>query len=188
MEAFFDALAHNWVEDDSEYGIRQELVDAMALPPGQVILDIGCGKGVMEQHLIQTNPRRILAVDLSGEMIQAARARYDDPRMEFRCGDLLAMEMDAVDAALVFNAYPHFLDKQRLVNCLAGCVRPGGVVCVCHSRSRAVINARHREGLAFTLSAPLRPAAEEAAEFQEYFDLLGTVDDARCYSIRLRRK
>jgi len=188
IKAFFDRLAPVWIDREEEAAARDALVERMAIPEGSVIADIGCGKGVMETHLLRREPRGIVAIDLSEEMIAAAHERYNDLRVQFLCGDFLELDLPVFDAAVIFNAYPHFLDKPALVQKLTENVRSGGIVSICHSASREVINSRHDNHSAPAVSTLLRPAAEEAAEFAKYFEVNKCEENEESYFIRLVRK
>ncbi|MDL2232450.1 class I SAM-dependent methyltransferase [Ruminococcaceae bacterium OttesenSCG-928-L11] len=187
IRRFFDGLAATWESPQSEAGVRDRIVELIELPEAAVIADIGCGKGVMFPHLLRTNPAQLLAVELSGEMLAQAQKEHADPRIAYCPGDLLSLELPPVDAAVIFNAYPHFLDKPALARRLARLVKPGGKAVIAHSRSKELINGRHRSTLAFTLSVPLQEPAREAAEFAPYFEADTLIDTDEMYFIRLIR-
>jgi demethylmenaquinone methyltransferase/2-methoxy-6-polyprenyl-1,4-benzoquinol methylase len=184
---FFDRLAPNWTDNAAEYDQREALTERIGLPEKAVIADIGCGKGVMLPHLLKRNPGQIIAVDLSGEMIKAARAAHQDERIRFIRGDLLELELPQLDAAVLFNAYPHFMDKAALARKLTLLVRPGGIVAIMHSAGRAVINGRHERASGPVIAAHLRDAKQEAAEFAPAFALDVYEETENHYFIRLIR-
>ena len=191
MRDFFDNLAPEWLDVPEEHGVRERLVEMMKLPEGMTILDIGCGKGVMEEHLLKCSPQKIIAVDLSEKMIASARQRYNDPRISFLCGDLFDLDLPRADVAVFFNAYPHFIDKFALSKRIAALLRPGGVFIICHSRSRDMINGRHDNKThtppLFRLSVPLRNAELEAEAFTDNFVLDCCEDTEQLFFIRLIR-
>jgi len=187
MAAFFDALAQGWDNSPGEYDKREKLVSMMGLPTGSVIADIGCGRGVMFEHLLKTGPAKVIAIDLSGEMIRLARESFDDERIEYLHGDFLDAALPMLDAAVIFNSYPHFIDKEALAVRLGQAVRKNGIVMIAHSQGRAVINGRHKGG-ASKLSVPLESAADEGGKFEEFFAVDILVDDEDIYFVKMRRK
>ncbi len=187
MAAFFDSLAPQWENDPAESGVRERLVAMMKLPPGGVAADIGCGKGVMLEHLLATGPTAIIAVDISDEMLKAARELCGDSRVTFCHGDFLQAALPVLDAAVLFNAYPHFLDKPALAAKLARAVRPGGIAVIAHSHGRAWINGLHRSGGAAALSVALEDARTEAGRFAPYFKPDALIDSDEVYFIRMTR-
>ncbi|MEW6583690.1 MAG: class I SAM-dependent methyltransferase [Actinomycetota bacterium] len=114
------------------------LVDAMSLPPGSLVLDAGCGPGLVA-HAILTHPggHRVIGVDLSGEMIRRARTRcapFGD-RVELVHGPLADVaaavhrgDRPPVDAAVTRLVLHHVPDTRAFVAAIAASVRPGGTV------------------------------------------------------------
>ena len=187
MRKFFDKLAGGWEADPAEFDVRETLVEMMRIPGGSTIADIACGRGVMIPHLLKTDPARIIGIDLSGEMIKYAREQHTDERVEFICADLLDASLPPLDAAVIFNSYPHFLDKSSLRVKLAEVVKPGGILIIAHSVSKEHINSRHKSPETSSLSVPLRTARDEAAEFMPEFSPDVCIDTDTQYFIRLIR-
>ncbi|MDR2514671.1 MAG: class I SAM-dependent methyltransferase [Christensenellaceae bacterium] len=158
VRAFFDRLAPSWHENPADFGARERIVEKMALMGDAIVADIGCGKGVMAPHLLRARPKLVIGVDLSGGMIAGARARFaGEERLQFLCGDFLTLPLPPLDGALLYNAYPHFLNKPVLAKKLVESLKPGGVLLIAHAAGRVSVNLRHSGGAAMPLSAPLRP-------------------------------
>ena len=187
MAAYFDGLAPGWDDAPAEQEAREKLTAMMALSPNGVIADVGCGRGVMFEHLLRTGPAKLIAIDVSSEMLRLAKERFCDGRIEYVHGDFLDVSLPPLDAVLFFNAYPHFLDKAALAGRLAQVLKKGGALIIAHSRSRAEINGRHRGGGASKLSAPLESAEAEAAKFQKDFATDALVD-GELYFIKMIRR
>lgn len=187
MKDFFDNLAPVWEINEEEYGIRERLIDMIDLKKGSLIADIGCGKGVMFGHLLKTEPRKIIAVDISSEMLKYAKESFSDERITCINEDVLTASLPVLDAALIFNSYPHFIDKRALAKKLAEHIRPDGCIVIAHSCSKKQINGRHKEGSAVKLSVPLRSAQEEAQEFLPYFISEKFVDNDELYFLKMIR-
>ena len=188
MQSFFDRLAADWDSCPDEYETREKIVSLAEIPKGSVIADIGCGRGVMFEHLLKTEPKKLIAVDLSGEMIRHAKEKFSDPRIAFFNEDLLEMSLPEVDAAIIYNAYPHFLDKHALGGKLAEVIGQGGILIIAHGRSRALINGTHRGERVSTLSVPLDEVEKEAAKFEAFFRMETVLDNDQFYFLKLRRK
>lgn len=114
------------------------LVAGAGIPPGSLVLDGGCGPGlVAEAVLADPGGHRVLGVDLSGEMVRRAAercARFDD-RVELVQGELTGVaaavargERPACDAAVTRFVLHHVPDPREFVGAMVGAVRPGGVV------------------------------------------------------------
>jgi demethylmenaquinone methyltransferase/2-methoxy-6-polyprenyl-1,4-benzoquinol methylase len=165
MKAAFDTMAVSWTNNEKDYAIRERLTALIGLEKDSVIADIGCGKGVMLLHLLNTMPHRIYAVDISSEMIKRARELFADRRISFVNDDILTASLPMLDAAVIFNAYPHFIHKEALAKKLALHVKRGGCAVIAHSRSRHRINSLHKNANLDRLSVPLKAADIEAETF-----------------------
>ena len=188
IAAFFDRLAPEWDNSPSEYGVRERITSMMGLPPNSVIADIGCGKGVMIEHLLKTNPTRIIAMDISSEMIRSAKELFDDRRIDFMNVDFYDVLLPTLDAAVFFNSYPHFLDKSLLIEKLANAIKKNGKLIIAHSMSRAEINGTHTGESVSKISVPLDSADIESSKYDKYFATETMVDDDEIYFVKMSRK
>ena len=188
IAAFFDEMAKRWDADPAGYEIREKVIALAGFPSKCVIADVGCGRGVMLEHLLKAEPKKILAVDVSGEMIRYAKQAGLDARVVFLHEDFLEAKIDRVDGVMLYNAYPHFLDKAALCKKLAACLPAGGIAVIAHGRSRARINERHQGSKMEGLSVPLESAKKEAAKFSPMFLPEQMVDDDAFYFFKLRRR
>ncbi|WDC85648.1 class I SAM-dependent methyltransferase [Caloramator sp. mosi_1] len=145
------------------------------------ILDVGCGTGILESFLLKYNPNSITAVDISDKMIEVAKSKYDNNKINFITQDI--MEHKGVyDLIIVYSAYPHFYDKRALVEHLSSMLNKGGKLVVAHSDSREKINnvhSKHNE----VKEDRLPPAIETANIFSEhlYVDLI--IDNDEMYIV-----
>jgi SAM-dependent methyltransferase len=55
--------------------------------PGDRVLDVGCGIGAVAFDIAERSGASVVAIDLSVDNIQTARARFHHPRIEFRVQD-----------------------------------------------------------------------------------------------------
>ena len=188
MISFFDSLAANWDLCPHEYATREKIIDLADFPQNSILADIGCGRGVMFEHLLITHPKEIIAVDVSGEMIKYAQNTHRDSRISYRNEDFLQAQLSTLDGAIIYNAYPHFLNKPALAKKLAQQIRSGGFFIIAHGRSRDLINGTHRGKTVSPLSIPLEAAEAEAEKFAPAFSVVQCVDDDCFYFIKLRRK
>lgn len=108
----------------------EHLVRTAALPPDSLVLDAGCGPGLVSAALLGAG-HRVCGVDLSSEMIARARKRC----AEF--GERARFEQTSVydptiagpfDAAVSRYVLHHVADQPAFLARQAALVRPGGVV------------------------------------------------------------
>lgn len=130
-EAFFDEQAASW--DD----LRDQLLDQAAglralvplLPSGLTVADIGTGTGGM-LPLLAEFAEKIVAVDISQEMLRRARARAKSlglENVEFVKGDLrnLPLKDESVDAAFATLVLHHAANPGAAIKEMARILRPG---------------------------------------------------------------
>lgn len=99
---------------------------------GQRVLEIGCGRGVGTQIILEAfGAREVHAFDLDPEMIRQARVRlssYPVERVRLFVGDAeqLAAPAAAYDAVVDFGILHHVPNWQRAVTEIHRVLKPGG--------------------------------------------------------------
>lgn len=71
-----------------------KLLELIRQQAASSILEIGCGEGHVTEILLQHTQAKILATDISHSLIKSARARMQDPRIEFRAVKLEETDID----------------------------------------------------------------------------------------------
>jgi trans-aconitate 2-methyltransferase len=122
----WDGRSYDRVSGPQE-ALGREVLARMQLRGEEVVLDAGCGSGRITQALIERLPRgRVVAVDASPSMVEAARVRLGS-NAEVRLLDLLELELEEpVDAVLSTATFHWIADHDRLFARLHGALRPGG--------------------------------------------------------------
>jgi len=135
------------------------VLERMELKGDELVLDAGCGSGRITESLLARLPRgRVIAVDQSPSMIEAARARLGAaaepvaggggkadaepvaggegaagrerrPRVQLRTLDLLELSLEEPLDAILSTATFHWIsDHERLFARLHAALRPGGAL------------------------------------------------------------
>ena len=133
-EAFFSAASGQWDRmRDELFGPSTHLRALLALlDPRWVVGDLGCGTGQVSAW-IEPFVSRVVAVDASAEMLDAARARLEHAsHVELRQGALeqLPIADGELDAALLMLVLHHVPDPGRVVAEASRALRPGGRVVI----------------------------------------------------------
>jgi len=134
-EEFFASAAGQWDR------LRRELFGSAsalhALPalidPAWTVGDLGCGTGETSAALAPFVARTI-AVDRSGEMLQAARRRLRDlPNVDVRRGELEALPIEdgELDAAIMLLVLHHVPDPAAVLGESARTLKPRGRIVLC---------------------------------------------------------
>ena len=179
---FFDRLAKDWrvgfeVADET-------FADLFPVDGLGRVLDVGCGTGVLTKYLAP-RCRSVDAIDVSDEMIARAKKEFSAPNVLFSVADFYEYE-GRYDCIFVFDAYPHFADKEGFARHAAELLTPGGELFIAFDESRQKIDAHHA-GHAKEVSVGLRPPQEEARPFLPYFSVQRIRDDDR-YLLVLKKR
>jgi trans-aconitate 2-methyltransferase len=122
----WDGGAYDRVSEPMER-MGLEVLGRLPLRGDETVLDAGCGSGRITEALVERLPRgRVIAVDGSASMIEAARERLGDSA-DLRVADLVGLELgETVDAVLSTATFHWIADHDALFASLRGAVRPGG--------------------------------------------------------------
>ncbi len=161
----------------------QTLIDEAGLKPGESVLEVGCGTGVIDRWLAERTGRksRIVGVDINQYLLAEARAlaRRDglEGIVEFRDGDAgkLPFPDASFDVTVSVTAIEE-VDANRLLAEMARVTKPGGRVAVI-SRSidmPFVRNVKLPPELKAKVDAPNgNVAAEGCADASLYARMIG---------------
>jgi len=133
--AHWDAVARRWERRrglGSAYHRRLARVYRFLVPPGQRVLELGCGQGDL---LAALEPSVGLGIDLSAEMVRQAATRH--PRLRFLQADAhqLAAPGENFDVIILSDLINDAWDVQRLLANLAPLTTP---------RTRVILNVYSR--------------------------------------------
>lgn len=172
VATFFDQRADHWeAEEEHTRSLVQPAVAIMAgVQEGSRVLDLGCGLGVMMPIYDSLGVASVLGVDISPVMIARAKERWEDyPAFKFAVADGATFDTDETfDAVVIYNAYPHFMDRSALIKNCYRLLCGGGRFIVAHSAGRDEINSHH-EAVASGVSLGLKPAVEESKPWEDLF-------------------
>ena len=188
VRVFFDSIAKDWSNDLNDKQKVESLIDALGICEGDNVLDVGCGKGVITPLLQRKSNRLVIAVDLSQNMIDGAKSIYsDESKYKFICKDFLDGEYkDRFDYIVIFNAYPHFMDVERLKGTVYKALKANGHFAIIHSLSKEELNTHHKQH-AMGVSRPLEAADIEAKKFEAQFEIEKCLDKSDSYLIILKK-
>ena len=109
------------------------VVERAQIRPDESVLDVGTGAGVLLPFILQRQPARVVACDLSGEMVKLARQRFGE--------SVTVLQSDVVDipgevgpfGAVFCNAmFGNVYDQRQTIEVIERLLDPGGRLVISH--------------------------------------------------------
>ena len=118
---FFDRLASGW---DAEMIRSDEIIriilDNAGVSEGKDVLDVATGTGVLIGDYLARGAASVTGIDISPKMAAIAKEKFPQEKVTILCGDAEETDFGRLfDCVVVYNAFPHFPDPERLVARLA---------------------------------------------------------------------
>ena len=118
------------------------------LKPGQNVLDVGTGTGVMIPLLVRAiSPSgSVTAIDYAEKMIQKCRVKYarqQNVTILLQDVEELDLPHESFDAITCFGLFPHLTDKGEALHRMHRVLKHGGRLIIAHALSSAEIHNHH---------------------------------------------
>lgn len=182
---FFDKLSVSWDQDAiiDEHKIEM-ILNYAGIKSGSSVLDVACGTGILIPYYMKHKVKKVVGVDISSKMIEIAKEKYADcDCVDFYIGDMEEIDLDQqFDCVMVYNAFPHFTNPQKLIKQLAGHLKENGILCVAHGMSRAEIDSCHK-GKAKHVSNGLIHEDKMEKLFEPYFEVKTKISNQDFYVV-----
>ena len=148
---FFNALAESWDTTRAHDPARlRELTARTGIGPGDAVLDVGCGTGVLIPFLREYvgDSGCVLGIDIADNMVKIAAdkfARFDN--VAVRRADIMEFSTDCLfQHVTCLNFFSHIQDRPAFLRKVIGeWLAPEGFLHVFHDISRTRVNAIHGE-------------------------------------------
>ena len=173
VEEFFDFVAPKWDEMESHsIDEKKYLLNKVNINEGDKVLDVACGTGVITGLIHSYSNTNVVGIDISNNMINIAKEKYkNDSWASFYHNDFLDFdETNKYDVAIIYNAFPHFLNSELVVNKLTKILNKNGKFAILHSLSRSELEKHHEH--CTNVSRVLQNPIVEAKLFEKDFDIL----------------
>ena len=182
---FFDRYAPTWDADQiPKDKIINRILDNAGVGEGQEILDVACGTGILFPFYLERKVASVTGIDISHEMAKLAQqkhAQYEN--IQVICGDVEETRFGKqFDNVMVYNAFPHFPEPERLIATLASLTKEGGRLTIAHGASREQID-NHHSGAASKVSNGLMYADELKELFDPYFEVDILISNQEMYQV-----
>ena len=130
VAAWYDKLVGESGSDYHRHVILPAALRLLNLQPGQSVIDVCCGQGVLIKPLLESGASRFTGIDASPRLIAAAKSRHGhDPRVAFVLADVSqpGTWADAsYDAATCLMAVHDVAEVVAMFSNIARALKPGG--------------------------------------------------------------
>jgi 2-polyprenyl-6-hydroxyphenyl methylase/3-demethylubiquinone-9 3-methyltransferase len=138
--AKFSELAHRWWDPESEFRplhqinpLRLEWINAQIPLAGKMVLDIGCGGGILSEAMARKGAD-VLGIDLASKSLKVAQLHALEAAVaklryrEVSAEDLAIESPGTFDVVTCMEMLEHVPAPSSVVNACAALVKPGGWV------------------------------------------------------------
>ncbi|MEZ2238484.1 class I SAM-dependent methyltransferase [Microcoleus sp.] len=106
----------------------EETLKRLEIEPGERILDLGCGTGVLIQRLLQISPKiEVVGIDTCAEMLEIAKQKLPES-VELKLGsaDNLPFPSNSFDVVVSTSAFHFFRDPSQALQEAKRVLKPNG--------------------------------------------------------------
>jgi len=133
----FSELAHKWWDPNSEFKplhdinpLRLDYVDQHAGLTGKVVLDVGCGGGILAESMAQRGAQ-VTGIDLGEKALKVAKLHLleSGAQVDYRLvavEELAKQQSGHYDVVTCMEMLEHVPEPASVVRACAGLVKPGG--------------------------------------------------------------
>ncbi len=147
---FFDILACEWDKlFYSDYEILEridKLIASFDIKKDSMVLDLGCGTGITSERISRLiKNAKVLCCDFSFSMLKIAKERRGK-NLSFICANAenLPFKNEVLDYLICFSCFPHFDNKNKMLEEAVRVLRKGGLLIISHFLSSKEIEEVHR--------------------------------------------
>lgn len=185
--SFFDNQAQFW---DAQQIRNEEIIDIIlckgGIREGVSVLDVACGTGVLFPDYKKRKVASVTGIDISRQMVNIAKSKF--PEYDVICDDAETYYFEKkYDAVMIYNAFPHFINAERLIENLSKAIKIDGRLTVAHGMSKEVLEKCHSDK-AKNISLPLSDKEEISALLSSFFDVDIMISDSRMFVVSGTKK
>lgn len=197
--------------------ILVKLLDNANITAGIDVLDIACGTGFLFSDYIKRNVHSVTAIDLSPEMVRIAREKnkklHDNKQqtspfeghsyvktaedmpckpplcpIKIICGDAQTYQFNQqFDVAMIFNAFPHFMEPEKIIIATAKNLKYGGRIAISHDMGRQELDHHHTKK-ASEISIPLLHQDDLVKLMSPYFNIDIVIANSNMFQVSGKKK
>lgn len=179
---FFDRCADSW--DKNQFrneAVIETILDKSGVVQSIKLLDVACGTGVLFGDYIKREVACVTGIDISAKMLKIAKKKF--PQVNLICGDAECHTFeDEFDVIMIYNAFPHFPNPEKLFRNLSSVLKKGGRLTVAHGISMQEVEKCHK-GAAAGVSLALPSKQVLAQIMASYIEVDVMLSDDNMYMV-----
>jgi len=186
---FFNKAAVTWdkrFESKELTNFLSQLIPTFNLKPGQKVLDVGTGTGILIPFLLEAvgSAGHVTAVDYAEKMVEICNAKYagiSNVSLAVQRVENLDFPSESFNAVTCFGLFPHLENKEAALAQLNRVLKPCGKLIIAHALGSAEIEVHHRNE-----SVVAQDKLPDETEMKRLLKLAGfaginIVDEPGCY-------
>lgn len=98
---------------------------------GRILYDVACGNGILARQMVERGTREVWASDVSSELIEMARSKYDATGITYlvkEATNMRGIPRSYFDAVIVHQGMFYIKDIDTLLKGVAKILKPGGMM------------------------------------------------------------
>jgi len=176
-KTYFNKAADSWdkrFQTPKLSSFLEKLVPQFGLEPGQNILDVGTGTGVLIPYLIRAvgPDGSVTAIDYSEKMVKVCKTKHSHLKnLSIKLGNIeeTAFSTESFDAVICFGVFPHLENKEKALRNINRTLKPGGKLVIAHALSSEELKAHHNNAS----STVMHDVLPEEAEMKKLLEQTG---------------
>lgn len=182
LKAYIDNIAPRWDEMAPFDPDKLRCLATLSAKPGDRVLDVGCGTGIMTPYLLEKEPASLLGVDFSPAMIEIAEKKHGGTKARFLCADVMELNQPGeYDCVMLYGTFPQFENRGSLIRQVHQLLAKDGRLMICDGFNRHALNASYQSGS--SVSIPLPAAKTLASTLSQYFEVDTVIDSPGLYAV-----
>ena len=143
---FFNLHAHRWdsCQKEKDFSAISKIMERSRVNSNHIILDVGCGSGVLTECLIRKGCCNISGIDISNNMIDIFQKKFPDIPAVNANYEKHPFPDKSFDRIFIFNSFPHFINSESVFNNSFNFLKKNGQLIIAHSMNREKLNQHHK--------------------------------------------
>jgi len=150
-QAYFNQLADSWdkrFQTEVLSTFIEQLVPTFGLLPGQKVLDVGTGTGILIPFLLKAvGPTgQVSAIDYAEKMVKICKSKYaqlPNVTVTVQQVETLDFPSQTFDAVTCLGLFPHIENKEKALRQINRVLKANGRLIIAHALSSTEIKAHH---------------------------------------------